>query len=54
MKGKEVEEDPKHDHTQRYKQLYPMLIRLVTKAFDCPKAFSLVQQVMLQLNHQVN
>ena len=54
IKGKEVEEDPKRDRTQRYKQLCPMLIRLATEASDCPEAFSLVQQVVLQLSQQVN
>ena len=31
-----------------------MLIRLATEASDCPEAFSLVQQVVLQLSQQVN
>ncbi|XP_028776271.1 uncharacterized protein LOC114733027 [Neltuma alba] len=53
-KGKEIEVDPKLECSNRYRQLCPMLIKLANDASECPEAFSMVHQMVLELSKKVS
>ncbi|XP_054784021.1 protein FAR-RED IMPAIRED RESPONSE 1-like [Prosopis cineraria] len=53
-KGKEIEVDPKLECSNRYRQLCPMLIKLASDASECPEAFFMVHQAMLELSKKVS